>query len=46
MNWRVGISDDSVVDPHHLDADQNADLDHPDADPDSYFHLVRIRIFI
>jgi hypothetical protein len=41
------------VDPHHLDADLDADPDstyHPDADPDanpdSNFYLMRIRIRI
>jgi hypothetical protein len=37
----------SVVDPHHLDADPDADPDstyHPDADPDSDFYLMQIRI--
>ncbi len=36
-----------VVDPHHIDADLNStyllDVD-PDADPDSEFYLMRIRI--
>jgi hypothetical protein len=39
----------SVVDPHHLDAVPDADLDstyHPDADPDSDFLLMRMRIRI
>jgi hypothetical protein len=39
----------SVEDPHQCDADSNADPDstyHPDADPDSNFYLMRIRIFI
>jgi hypothetical protein len=37
----------NVVDPHHFDADQ-VSTDHPDADPDSDFYLmlIRIRIFI
>jgi hypothetical protein len=41
------------VDPHHVDADPDADLDstyHPDTDPDavpdSDCYLMRIRIFI
>jgi len=35
----------SDVDPHHFDAESDADLDstdHPGADPDSYFYLMRI----
>jgi hypothetical protein len=39
------------VDPHHVDADPDADPDStyhpdadPDADPDAEFHLMRIRI--
>jgi hypothetical protein len=37
----------SVVDPHHQDADADSELDlYPDADPDSDFYLMRIRIFI
>jgi hypothetical protein len=39
---------DSVEDPHHLDADPDADPDstyHPNADPDdSDFYMMRIRI--
>jgi hypothetical protein len=31
----------SVVDPHHFETDPE-----PDADPDSDFYLMRIRIFI
>jgi hypothetical protein len=37
------------VDPHHLDADPDADPNltyHPDADSDSDFSLMRIVIFI
>ncbi len=33
----------SVVDPHHVDADPYSTY-HPDADPDSDFCLMRIRI--
>jgi hypothetical protein len=33
----------SVVDPHHLDADPDSTY-HPDADLDSYFYLIQIRI--
>ncbi len=43
----------SVVDPHHFDADPDADPDstyHPDADPEanpnSDFYLTRIRIHV
>jgi hypothetical protein len=35
----------SVVDPHHLDADPDSTY-YPDADPESDFHLMRIRIWI
>jgi hypothetical protein len=35
----------SVVDPHHLDADPDLTY-HPDADPDSDFFLMRVRIFV
>jgi hypothetical protein len=35
----------SAVDPHHVDAVPDADSRyHPDADPDSDFLLMRIRI--
>ncbi len=35
------------VDPHHADADSVADsTDHSDADPDSYFQLMWIRMRI
>jgi hypothetical protein len=34
---------DSVVDPHHLDANPNSTCN-PDADPDSDFYLMRIRM--
>jgi hypothetical protein len=37
------------VDPHHFDADPdstNYPDANPDADPDSYFYLMRIRIWI
>jgi hypothetical protein len=33
---------DRVVDPYQVDAGP----DHPDADPDSEFYLMRTRIFI
>jgi hypothetical protein len=35
----------SVVDPHNLDADPDS-ICHPDADPDSDFYLMGIRIQI
>jgi hypothetical protein len=38
-----------VVDPHHIDADPDSTYHHdvdPDADPDSDFYLMRIRIQI
>jgi hypothetical protein len=38
-----------VVDQHHADADPDVEPDstyHPDADPESDFYLMRIRIFI
>jgi hypothetical protein len=39
----------SVVDPHHRDADLDADPHptyYPDEDPDSDFNLMRIQIFV
>ncbi len=46
----LGYPTSSVVEPHHVDADPDADPDstyHPDADPgsDFYLMLIRIRIF-
>jgi hypothetical protein len=46
----LGYPSSSVVEPHHVDANTDADPDstyHPDADPgsDFYLMLIRIRIF-
>ncbi len=39
------FGESTVVDPHHLDADPYSTY-HPDADPDSDFYLMRIRMRI